>query len=336
MHETTNLSQSQKAAAILVALGREQGAKLLGRFAQEEVRHLMLASRELSGIPQETLEGLVAEFEQEFETGAGLLDSSRTIEAIIEDAFTPEQIEALARGPDAVDISVNVKSAWEILAEVEIEDLCHFLTAENPQISAYIMLQTQPARTAEIISKLDSGARRRIVACMITSRPALADAVKMIENLLIKQFGRATGNTDQGVGRRIVAGMFNEMDHTTSEDLFKELLEEVEEEELQTVRSLMFKFVDIANLDNSARAKVFDRLEADQITLALRDATPVVKEAVLSALGQRTRRMLESELETESSASPEDIVKAQKAIASLVLQMAEKSELKIPQPDLAA
>lgn len=332
MHDTTVLSSSQKAAAILVALGRENGAKLLSHFEQDEIRNLMTVSRDLNGVPQETLEELVAEFEEEFAKGAGLLDSSRTIQSIVEEALTPEQIDELSRGPDAVDIGASGRSAWEIIEEVEVEDLCTFLIAENPQVSAFILARMPTTRSASIVAKLEREARRRIVACMITARPALSGAVDMIEKQLLEQFSRAIGGSKGGTGQRLVAGMFNELDETTSETLFEELTEAVPPEELQSVKSLMFKFGDIVHLDNAARALVFDQVATETTTLALRDVTPLIKDAALSALGQRTRRMLESELETSSNATAEEIKKAQKEIASLVLRLAEKGELTIPQP----
>ena len=75
MSQLPTLSRSQKAAAILVAMGKPSAGKLLKFFKQEELRGLIEAARSLKTIPQSELDRIVSEFEGEFAEGAGLLDS---------------------------------------------------------------------------------------------------------------------------------------------------------------------------------------------------------------------------------------------------------------------
>jgi flagellar motor switch protein FliG len=69
------LTKAQKAAAILVAMGKPSAGRLLRFFKQKELKALIEAARMLRTIPQSELENIVAEFEEEFTEGAGLLDS---------------------------------------------------------------------------------------------------------------------------------------------------------------------------------------------------------------------------------------------------------------------
>src|SRR5690606_583680 len=71
-----SLTRPQKAAAILVAMGKPSAGRLLKFFKPEELKALMEAARSLKTIPQSELEKIVAEFEDEFAEGAGLLDSN--------------------------------------------------------------------------------------------------------------------------------------------------------------------------------------------------------------------------------------------------------------------
>ena len=96
---------------------------------------------------------------------------------------------------------------------------------------------------------------------------------------------------------------------------------------------MMFRFEDIISLDKASRSALFDQVSTEVTTLALRKAEPDLIEAVLAALGQRTRRMLEAELETASSASAEEIKDAQKEIASTVLNLASAGAITIPEPE---
>ena len=58
--EIVHLTRTQKAAAILVALGKPAAGRLLKFFKQDELRALMEGARELRTIPQSELEKIVA------------------------------------------------------------------------------------------------------------------------------------------------------------------------------------------------------------------------------------------------------------------------------------
>jgi len=336
LSEHIQLGSAQKAAAVLVALGKERAAKLLEHFKQDEIRTLLMITRDLENIPQSLLEELVEEFEQEFLAGTGLMDSSSTMQSIIEEALTPEQLEELNKGEEATEIVLQTKSAWEILEEVDDNDLVDFLVSENQQVAAFILSKIPSNRSARIVGELEPGPRKQIVASMISPRKALPEAVEMLELLLKEKFGRSIGK-DKGAGsRKLVAGIMNELNQEVSENLFSELVGAVTPETLQSVKSMMFRFPDVLSLEPAAQAALFDQVPTETTTLALQDASPELIEAVLGTLGQRTRRMVESELQNPSLAPSEQIKEAQKDIASLALSLAAEGTIVLPVEDLAA
>ena len=70
-------------------------------------------------------------------------------------------------------------------------------------------------------------------------------------------------------------------------------------------------------LTQKARVALFDSISTELVTLALRNAPPALTEAVLSSIGARSRRMIESELgQGSDGVAAADIVRARKAIAA--------------------
>jgi len=63
MNQFDRLTRAQKAAAILVAMGKQSAGRLLKFFKQEELKGLVEAARTLKTIPQSELEKIVGEFE---------------------------------------------------------------------------------------------------------------------------------------------------------------------------------------------------------------------------------------------------------------------------------
>ena len=158
----------------------------------------------------------------------------------------------------------------------------------------------------------------------------------MIEKVVTDRFSRAiSAKTDKG-GHKRVAGMLNELDQEMSENLFTQLEAVVPEEQLRSVKSMMFRFEDLTCLDKTDLAKVFDAVPTELTTLALRGANDLLKTAVLESLGQRTARMMEADLQTPSNATEEEIKTAQKQIASQVLMLSSDGTITIPEADIAA
>jgi flagellar motor switch protein FliG len=90
-----SLTRPQKAAAILVAMGKPSASRLLKFFKQEELKALIEGARLLRTIPQSDLERIVAEFEAEFTEGAGLLDSADRMDTILNESLSPEEMSAI-------------------------------------------------------------------------------------------------------------------------------------------------------------------------------------------------------------------------------------------------
>ncbi len=325
----------QKAAAILVAMNKEQAKKILSHFKSEDVKSLMRASENIQDLSQETLDELIDEFEVECSRGPGLIDSSGSIQLLIEEALTPEQMASLQVGPEATEIALKKKTIWELLDKIDDKNMMEFLTEENRDVAGYILTRLPSKRSAALIGELPTDIRSGVVAGMITSRPPNSDAVIMLEKLLKNKFGRAIGASKSSGSQKMVAGMLNELDRDMTDSLFADLASVVKPNSLQSVKSMMFRFEDVVTLDKVARSTLFDQISTDVTTMALRGSDPETLEAVLSALGQRTRRMLEAELETASTADPEEIKEAQKEIANTVLNLASAGSISIPtaEPD---
>jgi len=75
---------------------------------------------------------------------------------------------------------------------------------------------------------------------------------------------------------------------------------------------------------------LFDELDSQLIVQALRGAQEQLVELVLSGLSQRTRRMVEAELQNEDPAMSEElIIQAQRDIAQTALDLADQGKISL-------
>ncbi len=334
--KAATLTRQQKAAAILVAMGKGSAAKLLRFFKPEELKSLMEAARSLSTIPQNELEKIVAEFEEEYAEGAGLLDSNEQMKGILSEAMSPDEINALMEESKAAPAGDEQTPIWPRLEALPAERLAALIAGEHPQTIAMILTNISSAAAAGAVGLLPKAVRGEAVKRMISIGTVPDRARAIVENQLRSRLEDKSASKDVSAGQVRVAGVLNELD----KDLLEEIMEDVEAAgapDLETLRSKLFSFEDIALLQQRARVSLFDTLPTDLVTLSLRGASPELTEAVLGALGARSRRMIEAELKDSTITPPADEVnKARKRIASTAIRLSSEGVIELPTMQNAA
>lgn len=324
------LTAVQKAAAILVAVGRDRASRLIKYFKGDELRRLIDAAHEIDAIPQTQLDHVVEEFEAEFSQGSGLLDSAETIDSIISQAFTPEEFSQLLNPANDDEVSDETVPIWTIMEGRDVEEIAEFVETENELTCALILSKLSSRKSADIIAAFERERRKQVLKHMLSLGAPTVRACNMVERVLRDRFSSDDADGVSDEGRIRVANVLNELDRPNMEEVFDDLANESDPNNIAAVKSLLFRFEDIVQLEQSARSIIFDGIEADAITTALRGAESDVSEAILGALGQRTRRMIESELAAEAPVKADAIADARRAIASTAIKLASEGRITLP------
>jgi flagellar motor switch protein FliG len=327
--QSLTLTRPQKAAAILVAMGKPSASKLLKFFKQEELKALIEGARLLRTIPQGDLERIVAEFEAEFTEGAGLLDSADKMDTILNESLSPEEVSAIMAGkqPEPARAPPPI---WPELEKLDAARLGAFLAGEHAQTSAMVLSKLSPQVAANVLVTLEKPMRGEIVKRMVTMANIPAAATRIVEGQLRSQMLAETATKDTSAGQARVANVLNEMDKSQLDEIMQDL-EAAGTPDLDGVRSRIFSFDDLPLLTQKARVLIFDGLSTEVVTLALRAAPPDLTEAVLSSIGARSRRMIEAELGQGSEGiALADILGARRTIASTTIRLSREGAFELP------
>lgn len=331
-----SLTRPQKAAAILVAMGKPSASRLLKFFKQEELKALIEGARLLRTIPQADLERIVAEFEAEFTEGAGLLDSADKMDTILNESLSAEEMNALMGNGEPLAIKDNLPPVWPQIERLEATQIGAFLANEHPQTAAMILSNLAPTYAARVVLSLEKPARSEIIKRMMELANVPEAATKLVEQQLRNHVLTESAQKDTSVGQTRVASVLNELDKSQLEEVMSDL-REVGMADLDAIRARLFSFEDITSMSQKARVALFDGLSTELITMALRGTPLPLAEAVLSSISARSRRMIESELSQGSEGiQPADILRARKTIASTALRMSNEGLLELPSAQDAA
>lgn len=316
---------AQRAAALLLAMERNTAQALLRHFSPDELREVTIAAARLGEVPHHSLDMMVVQFQQDFAEGSSLLGDEDKARELIGAAVTPDLVSSylnFANSPGPVDV-------WKALAGLPEKFLTTFLADEHPLIVTYILSRLDPQFTARLVAALPRDMRNAALVRLIAPPELSTAAVSVLETALrdVLLGGAAGASADEA--RTRIADIINGLEPGDAEDVMK-ALETERPQDARIVRNMLFSFLDLVRLNQRARALLFDKLSTDLVVMALRNTDAEFREAALSAMAARARRLVESELGAASNARPADISKARREVVQIVLGMAQKGELELP------
>lgn len=318
---TRKLSGREKAAALLLAMGKPLATRLLKHFDEEEIKDLAKTAAELGTVPRKSVDDLVEEFTGMISVGSDLRGSIGEAEQLLAGVISQEQLAEImsdVRG----DYS---KGVWPRLSQMPEVPVAQYLQKEHPQIAAFVLSKAAPPLAASVLEIFPADLRNEIMRRMLTMKHVMDVPLKLLEMTLGDELLRkAARNSGQDVHARI-ANIINRMKREHMDDVFN-VLNEFRPKEAEKVKALLFTFDDLIKLTPEAVMKVFEQVPAERTILALSEADPQLTELILSSMGSRNRRMIEQELQGAKPAQRE-VLKARRAIADLVLQMSERGQI---------
>ncbi|MCK4206793.1 flagellar motor switch protein FliG [Brucella pituitosa] len=316
------LTGPQKAAAILVAIGRPSASRLLKHFNAEDLRKLAGHARTLEPISPLDFEQLVKQFEDSFAEGAPVSEAAQRFEGLLREALPQDEADAVFE--ERVQPQLVQESVWAGLARLPIEGLQAYLADQHPQIIAYIVSKLPSDLAARIFVGLPPQLRSAVVQRSLHIGNVAPAAADLLEDVLRRDL---LGRSDAGPVKAHhgqIANIFNQLDRQEMEELMASL-KDLSHDDISRIKAKLFNFEDIERLSQRARLLLFDDVQTEQIATALRGADAALQETVLSSLSARGRRMVESELAAEQgNITSQNIADARRAVARIAIDLSER------------
>jgi flagellar motor switch protein FliG len=318
---------AQKAAAILLAMGKPPASRLLKHLEPRELRDVTRAAAQLGTVSVSALEALVEEFTSEFSAGAKLLGDIGQAREMLTDAMPAEQVADIM-----ADVFGPGADVWAELGAVSESVLSAYLSGEHSLTATYILSRLESGLAAQIISHLPRDARNDVLCAMISRPEVSEEAQRVIEEAVRADIAILTARGSGLDSHTRIAEIINNLEPLEAREVVKSLVA-ARPKEARIVMKMLFSFDDLPRLSQRARANVFDKLATEVVVLALRGTDAQFRDTVLSSMASRARRLVEGELSTGSNAPPREVAKARKQIVDLVLKMAQRNEIEIAPPE---
>lgn len=323
-----NLTGPQRAAVVVSQLDDERARLLLGSLSETEVIHLMAEVARLPALTTEDVKAVTSHFTHEAYAyvqvrQGGLEVAHRWLQERLGASKAAEVMSELSDiGSDQPLVFLNRAEAGQVAG---------FLAEEHPQTIALVLAHVNHEHAARIIDRFDEDLATEIVRRMATMSPIPPSTVRRVADELEERLAnplRASGGQVDVAGIPIAAAVLNNVDRTIERRIL-ERIESVDPELAEVIRSEMFVFDDVAQLDDAALQTVLRSIQAKELALALKTATPDIVTKFLSNMSERAADDLREEMQSLGPQRLSTIEAAQAAIVKTVRELADGGTITI-------
>lgn len=308
-----------KAAVLLVSLGPERAAAVLGHLRGDEIETLSLAMAQLQYVGPEVADPVLAELVAMVEAYDSLLAGGLE--------YAREVLERALGAERAAEIigrlaSVIEKRPFEFLGKVPPERIVALLSSESPQTIAVVVAYLHSRLAAQVLSLLPERDQAEIamrIALMGEIRP---DVVQAVEDLMRQRVATVQYEVSATGGVQALAEILGRADQSTERNVL-ESLDQTDEEVSAEVRRLLFVFEDLVTLDDRAIQLVVRESDPKDMALALRGVADEVKEAILRNVSERGAQLLLEELQFQPPQRKRVVEEARGRIIAIVRRLEE-------------
>ncbi len=318
------ISTREKAAVLLITMGKERAAKIYKYLSEEEIEQLTLAITTMRRVEPETKESVVDEFFQmciaRKYISEGGIDYAREILA---KAFGEERTNDLIM---KLSSSLRVKP-FDFIRKADVTQVLNFLQNEHPQTIALILSYLEPKYAANILANLPLDKQTSVIARIANMGSTSPEYIKETERVLEKKLSSMNfGDQTSAGGIDILVSILNSVDRGTERHLL-ESLEEADAELVEEIRKRMFVFEDIVKLGNQAVQRVLKEIDNRDLAVALKGSSAEVSNVIFGNISNRLQEMIKEDMEFMGPIRVRDVEEAQQKIVNVIRQLDDAGEI---------
>ncbi|MBN1293084.1 MAG: flagellar motor switch protein FliG, partial [Candidatus Latescibacteria bacterium] len=320
------LSPHEKAAIVLVSLGKEVSSQVMRSIPDHEIERLTVEIARLKNVDPDTEMAVLKEY-------YSMLQASEYISEGGLD-FAKELLESSVGKARAEGILKKIQDAlnpagFELLKDVDPIHLLEFIRNEHPQTIALILSQLNPGQAAQVLSQLPEDIQTDVSMRIATMEKISPEVIREIESVLDVHLKEViSGNLSASGGVKAVASILNLVDRGTEKAILGNL--EMENPELtSSIKNLMFVFEDLLILDDRGIQLILKEVDTKELAIALKAASDELKNKIFKNVSERVATMIQEEMDYAGPMRLSVVEEAQQRIVEVVRRLEEEQQIVI-------
>jgi flagellar motor switch protein FliG len=328
---TDEMSGLRKAAVLLVQMGKDNAAKVLGTMRPSEVEELTAEIVRVDYIGADVVDVVVDEFHDMVtahrHAAQGGMDFAR--EMLIESLGRDRAEEIVGRLSNLFR-----DMPFSFLQKADSRQVLSFVQDEHPQTVALVLAHMNAAQASQILSGLSPDLQADVanrIAVMDRTSPDLVHQVEVILERRLSSVLQPADLSSVG-GLQPLVEIINRSDRATERMILAGLTER-NPELAELVRAQMFVFEDITSLEDRAVQLVLRQVESADLAIALKGVRDDVRDKVMKNMSERAAENLADEIDLLGPQRLKAVEDAQAKIVQSIRALEESGQIVITRGD---
>lgn len=281
--EQAELNSLDKAAILLLSMGEDAAAKIMGRLGREEVTVLSHRMARLTGVSTNDAQTAIQRFFDSFREHSGISAASRDyLERTLDKALGRRLAKSMIDGI----YGDSLKDELQKLQWVPESTLARFFETEHAQMQAVLLAFLPPEIASGVLSHLPEPAHDellyRVAAMQDVSEQVLSELRQVLGRCMEFVSHSTTASVD---GVKQAADILNRFEGNRAG--LMDLLKLHDEGLAVRVSENMYDFMTLSNQSSDVLQIIVQEVPEELLALALKGAAPQVRDAITAVLPRR-------------------------------------------------
>jgi flagellar motor switch protein FliG len=321
----------QKAAVLVLQLGREESVRVLGNLSDLELEDLSTEIARMGHVTTEISNAVIGEFAGLLASGAsstrGGMDQARELLlATVGQEKAAEMIDRLRQS--------FVELPFSFMQNLDARQIVSFLSDEHPQTIALVLAHLPASLASHTLAGLGRELQADVAHRIAVMEATSPDLIRKVESQLERRLTSLGVQSDLSAvgGLKPLVEIINRADRGT-ERMIMEGLEKLDPALAEQVRSQMFMFEDLVSLDDRAVQLVLRQVQTNDLATALKGVGEAVKAKIMKNMSERAAQGLLEELDLMGPVRVATVEEAQAGIVRVIRQLEETGQIVVGRGD---
>lgn len=314
----------ENAAILLMSLGEEEAAEVFKHLSPKEVQRLGETIAKMRSIPRERVETVIEKFDEVSSSESMLVaDTDGYVKSVLRKALGEEKanllIDRILQGSDITGI--------ESLKWMDASSVAELLRLEHPQIVAAILVHLDFDQAAEVLKLFHERQRNEVIVRIATLDGIQPTALKDLNEVMSRVLAGGDRMKKSNLGGVKTAAEILNMLGSSIETAVLDFVREADNDLAQKIMDNMFTFDDLDKLDDKAIQSLLKEVQSESLVIALKGATPTLRDKVFRNMSTRAAESLREDLESRGPVRLSEVEAEQKEMLKTVRRLADEGQV---------
>ena len=314
----------ENAAILLMSLGEEEAAAVFKHLTPKEVQGLGEKISKMRAVSRDRVDNVLQQFHDVAAEQSMLVsDTDEYVKSVLRRALGEDKanllIDRIMQGGDTAGI--------EALKWMDAQSVGELLRIEHPQIVAALLAHLDYDQAADVLKTFTERQRNEVLVRIATLDGIQPSALKDLNDVMNRVLagGERTRKTSLG-GVKAAAEMINMMGSSVETSVL-DYIREADNDLAQKIMDNMFTFDDLEKVDDKGIQALLKEVQSESLVIALKGATPEMREKVFKNMSTRAAETLREDLESRGPVRVSEVEAEQKEMLKVVRRLVDEGQI---------